>query len=527
LTLPPGTTVDEVWHMKWAAAVVDGQFAPPRYDRPWKPGVVWVDSKVQVPEVIADLGLGSGCTARVTGSPAKCTPASSPTESTRLVASDTIMSSYNPLYYLLVGWPVYLLRGLHGLYAMRLISALLCSLLLAGAAAIARRIGRFAFVGVLVAAAPMVLFEAGSVNPNGPEAAGGMLAFAALSALALAPDPSLVRSRVGCFALGAGVVAVVRPAGLEWLVVIAIMAGLLLGVRRLFEVVRDRRSWPALGGLLVAVLYAAAWNFTRGGLNTVPAASGDDYTLKDSLSDSVRDLPGIFRSMIGPFSSNDAFYPFGTEAVWSCLFGLVLIVAALLASRRQLLVLGTWLAGVLLMPIVANAATGPGMADLWMGRYGLWFAVGLPVYAAMVIELGLAARAPAIARRLTLITVPLVALGHLDIFWYVLRLYGAGMAGSVLPHHFGWEPPLGWVTDCLMLLCGLALMGLLAWHGGTGAWLRPGLLSNALGGGVGIGGKASRSGGAGQVLGGRAVDQEGGDLQPEISPAGDTLPQPL
>ena len=528
LTLPPGTTVDEIWHMKWAAAVVDGQFAPPRYDVPWRPGeVVWVDAKVRVPEVIADLGGESGCSEK-DGKPAKCAPASSPADSTRLVSSDTIMSSYNPLYYLLVGWPVYVLRGLHGLYGMRLVSALLCSLLLACAAVVARRIGRVAFVGVLVAASPMVLFEAASVNPNGPEAAGGLLAFAALSALALDPKPSLVRSRVGFLALGAGVVAIVRPAGLEWLVVIAVMAGLLIGVRRLYELVRDRRSWPGLAGLLVAVLYAAAWNFTRGGLNTIPAKpGGDGYTLKDSLSDSIVALPGTFRSMIGPFSSNNAFYPFGTEAVWSCLFGLVLIVGALLASRRQLLVLGIWLAGVLLMPIVANAATGPGMDDLWMGRYGLWFAVGLPVYAAMIIDIRLAARAPAIARRLTLVVVTLVALGHLDIGWYVVRLYGVGMAGSVLPHHFGWEPPMGWVTNCLMLLFGLALMAVLAWHGAAGPWLRlrPGLSGHAPG--RNVGGRAFRSARMSEVLGGRAVAQESGPPQPETSPADDTLQQTL
>jgi hypothetical protein len=523
LILPLGTTIDEVSHMEWAAAVADGQLAPPRYDVPWETGVVWVAGRVRVPEVIADLGAETGCTSR-DSQPAKCAPVSSPAYSTKLVPTSTIMSSYNPLYYLLVGWPVYVLRGLHGLYAMRLISALICSLLLACAAVVALRIGRLAFVGVLVGAAPMVLFQAGSVNPNGPEAAGGLLVFTALSALALAPEPSLLRSRLGFLALGAGVVTIVRPAGLEWLVVIAVMAALLLGVRRLFEVVRDRRSWPALGGLLAAVLYAAAWNFTRGGLNTIPAAGGDGYTLKDSLSDSVGGMAGVFRSMIGPYASNNAFYPAGTEAVWACLFGVLLVVAAVLATRRQLLVLGIWLAGVLLMPIVANAATAPGMANLWQGRYGLWFAAGLPVYAAMVIDLRLAARAPALARRLTLIMVTLVALGHLDICWYVIRLYGVGLAGSVLPHHFGWEPPMGWPTDCLLFLVGLALLGFLAWRGAAGPALQPGPSSEAPD--RGVGGTAYPGGPMSEVSGERVVDQENGYPQPEPSRADDNPSAP-
>lgn len=464
MTVPLGTTIDEGAHMTWAAAVSDGQLTPSRYDKLWGHDVLWVDARVRVPEVIADLGVESGCSARDPEKPATCA-SSAASDSTRLVPSSTIMSLYNPLYYLLVGWPVHVLPGLDGLYAMRLISALLCSLLLAGAAAVALRIGKVAFAGVLVAATPMVLSQAASVNPNGPEAAGGLLAFTALSALALDPDPARLRSRLGFLALGAGVVAVVRPAGLEWVAVIAVMAVLLLGARPLYRIVRDRRSWPALGGLLVAALYAAAWNFTRGGLNSIPLPHGDKYTLKDSLSDSVRGTPGMLRSMIGPFSSAETFSPFGTEAAWLCLFGFLLVGAALFATRRQLLVLGIWFAGIVLMPTVANALTAPGLINLWQGRYGLWFAVGLPVYAAMVIDMRLAAWAPIVERRLTAIMLAALALGHLAIYWFAVRRYGVGLSGSILPVHFTWAPPMGWESYGLLLLLGLALLGLLAWHG--------------------------------------------------------------
>jgi hypothetical protein len=213
------------------------------------------------------------------------------------------------------------------------------------------------------------------------------------------------------------------------------------------------------------VLYAAAWNFTRGGLNTIPIPNGDGYTLKESLSDSIRGTSGMLQSMIGPFSSSDTFYPFGTEAAWLCLFGFLLLGAALFATRRQLLVLGVWFAGVVLMPIVANAMTAPGLINLWYGRYGLWFAIGLPVYAAMIIDIRLTAWAPVVERRLTTMMGAAVALGHLAMFWYVARLYGVGLAGSVLPLHFKWEPPMGWDLDGLLLLFGLAVLGGLAWRG--------------------------------------------------------------
>lgn len=465
MTVPLGTTADESAHMTWAAAVDDGQLTPPRYDKLWGHDVLWVTARVRGPEVIALLGSESGCSAKDPQKPTTCFTPSAEADSTRLVPTTTIMSLYNPLYYALVGWPVYLLPGLDGLYAMRLISALLCSLLVACAAVVALRVGRIAFAGVLVAATPMVLCQAGSVNPNGPEAAGGLLAFAALSALALKPDPELVRSRLGYLALGAGVIAIVRPAGLEWLVVIAVMAVLMLGARHAYRLVRDRRSWPALGGLAVAILFAAAWQLTRGGLNSIPLPQGDDYTLQNSLSDSVRGTPGMLRSMIGPFSATDTFDPFATEAAWLFLFGFLVLAAALFATRRQLLVVGVWFAGIVFMPIVANALTGPGLIDLWQGRYGLWFAVGLPVYAAMLLDLRLAAWAPVVERRLTWLMVSLVAVGHLAVYWFEARRFGVGQAGSVLPFHFKWSPPMGWATYGLVYVVALALFGFLAWRG--------------------------------------------------------------
>ena len=481
VTDPLGAPIDEAQHMAWAAAVSDGQIAPHRNLEEvfWGRDLVLVVAKVQIPKEIARLDTEVACFAQQPDKSARCYEPIN--HSTRTVASSTEMGSYNPAYYLIVGWPVHVLPGLHGLYAMRIISALICSLLLALAAVLALRIGRIAFSGVLVAATPMALFLAGSVNPNGPEAAGGLLAFTALSALALDPQPALVRSRFRLFALGAAVVTVVRPAGLEWFAVFVVMAVLLLGLRPVLGLVRDRRCRLPLGGLLLSLLYAAAWDLTRGGLNSLPVEGGNGYTVQRSLADSVNEMPGAFKAMIGTLGWNDTAAPFATEAAWIALLGCLLLGAGLLATRRQLLVLAAWLADIVLMPMVANALTAKGLLNLWEGRYGLWFAVGLPIYAAILIATRIDSLPEAVARvedRLMTVFYAAVVLAHLAMYWLLVRRYGMGLRVSVLAHHFAWEPPMGWVPGALLLLGGLALDGVLLWRCAT-RWSPGGLGSAA------------------------------------------------
>jgi hypothetical protein len=466
LTDPLGAPIDEETHMAWAAAVTDGQFSPVSYDQEvrWGLQIDIVTYKVRVPEELMLLDEGVSCYVQHPDIYAQCTL--KPDAPGKIVLYHTSMGSYNPLYYLLVGWPIHVLPGLDGLYGMRLMSALICSILLACAAALALRVGRMAFCGVLVAATPMALFLAGSVNPNGPEAAGGLLAFTALSALALDPRPALVRVRAGLFALGAGVVAIVRPAGLEWFAILAGMAVLMLSARGLLALVRDRRSWPALGGLLAALLFATAWNLTRGGLNSIPAGKGDGYTVGMSLRDTFRHLPGTLTSMIGGVGWNDTSAPFGTEAGWLVLLGFLVLGAVTLAGRRQLLVLGVMAGGIVLIPFVANAWTAPGLINLWEGRYGLWFAAGLPVYAAMVLCTGRDRLPRATLRRVPPLVYATVALGQLGMYWVVVRRYGVGIDGPLIPHVFKWSPPMGWDPGCQLLFLGLGLCGLLIWRFG-------------------------------------------------------------
>ncbi len=463
LATPLGSTIDEPGHMLWGAAVSDGQLHPARYYETvqWSEEILLLRGKVRVPESLAKLDREMDCYAFKSNVPASCAePLNTSDTSTRWT---TVMTTYNPLYYMLVGWPVHVFGGLGGLYAMRLISDLICAALLASAAATALSVGRAAFCGVLVAATPMTLSLAGSVNPNGPEAAGGLLAWTALAALALDPKPELVTRRVGYLALGAGVFTLVRPAGLEWLALFLAMALVLLGRGRIRGLIGGRGARLAVAALAVTAVAAEAWNHFLGGLNVAPTGKPTGYTVGMSVSDSVRATPGYIQQMIGQTGWLDTPAPYGTQAVWLALTGLLVLGALLLGTRREIIVLLLLVAGIIMIPIAANAYKATGVGNLWEGRYLLWWAAALPVLAGTVLAVR-GRRVPAsMTRRLPVLVLAAVSLGQAGMYWVVVRRYGVGLAGPLLPTHFKWSPPMTWFPSALLLVAGLAGATALAW----------------------------------------------------------------
>lgn len=468
ITEPLGAPIDEPSHMLWAAAVSDGQFTPQRHTMEvvWGKPLLIEDTEVTVPKELAELATEINCFSHQPGVPASCyEPLNKSTAEVKYV---TPMGSYNPVYYMIVGWPVHVLSGLYGLYAMRIISALICAALLACAVTAALRVGRVACCGVLVAATPTLLFLAGAVNPNGPEAAGGVLAFTALAALALDPRPELVRSRLSLFALGAGVVTIVRPAGLEWLALLLAIGFVMLGWRASLALVRSRAALPAWIGLGATLLVSAAWDLTRGGLNTVPVKYFNGYTVHDSIRESVLTTGGYIQEMLGVTGWNEVPSPFGTLAAWLCLIGLLVLGSVLFARRRELIALLLLVVGIVVLPVVANASQAYGLVNLWEGRYLLWWSVGLPIYAAAVLAVRLGRLPETVGRRLPPLVYAIVVLGSLGAYWEVVRRYGVGLPGNgtdapveLWPKHFHWEPPGGWLPGALLLLVGFGLIGTL------------------------------------------------------------------
>jgi hypothetical protein len=477
LATPLGASPDEAAHMARAAAVTDGQISTPVQLTPTKMGSVPMylrSAKVRVPESIAALYQEVVCYKFKPERPASC--AEPLNNSSTMVKSTTYAGVYNPAYYVLVGWPVHLVGGLSGLYLMRLMSAALCAALMACAAAIAWGVGRIAFAGVAVAATPMALFLAGTVNPNAPEDAAGLLAWTALIALVIDRRPEAVNLRVASFALGAAVLCTVRPAGIEWLGLLFCVAAVLVPRTLAADLVRRTATQISLAALALCAVVDELWNHFRGGLNLVALNDHAGFTAAHSLSASVRSLPAYTQEAIGIIGWLDTPAPFGTMAAWLGVIGLLVLVALALASRREAAVLLILLAGVVAIPAVANVVEASGLGNLWQGRYVLWWAAGLPVLATMVLAKNADKLPERMMRRLPVMTVLVLVAGHLGMWWVSARRYGVGLSlkHSLLPLHTKWHPPGGWIPATLLLLLGLAAMVLLAFQprrsvGSTGA----------------------------------------------------------
>lgn len=399
----------------------------------------------------------------------------------------TTAGHYNPTYYLLVGWPSLVAKGVHGMYLLRLASALLNSLLLAGAVALAaawRRPG-FLLAGLLTAATPMVLFLNGMVNPNSLEVSSAVLAWVAALSLTLQPDPALRRRRVVTL-VGAGALLVnVRPLGYEWLAAILGTALFVAAGRgAVTAVLRSRTTWYAAGAASPALLFGLWWTLRNGDDAKVPYVKGN--ALVPAAHSTLNGMQWDLQSMIGVFGWLDTPSPMVVYDLWIGVALLLTLVAAACGRWRQVLAVLALGVGIVAIPVVAQGFEARHVGLIWQGRYLLAFAAGLPILAGAVLaaraaEAGSSAEAGEAAgaglpswldRRVVLTVGTVLAFADLAAFFRSLRRYLTGLDGRLLWSKTMWEPPGHWelwaAVYVLALAASIALCAALAGPPGRG-----------------------------------------------------------
>ena len=462
---------DEPAHILRAASVVRGQFNGPdvvQYVKVEHFISREVITGIKLPESYASLNDMYRCYAFNDNTPAGCAPSFH--GGNEIVAMSTAAGRYNPVYYLAVGWPSLLLNGSDSVYAMRLMTALLCAALLASALAIAsewRRRG-VAVLGVLAAATPMVLFLGGVVNPNAVEAAAGILAWTAILSIFMSPDPRLLNLRLAGAGVASASLFCIRPLGLAW-VVATITVGLLVNERGTFRAVVRRRAfwgWTAIAG--VAFVAGEVWNMTH----------PDHSSLSQSLSPATVAMrtfhySGLYiEQMVGNFGWLDTPSPEATVLLWIGIIVALALLALTCARRREALPIAMITAGIILIPL-AGSTLDYKLGPIWQGRYLLAFAAGLPILSAFVI----ARRDPLnpVAReRLVVLSTLVLAVANLAAFYWALHRYLVGINRSLFPRHVHWQPPGTW--PLWIAVYGLAL---LAQYGLVRALLRRDLEQDA------------------------------------------------
>lgn len=467
LATPPSGGPDEPAHVFRAASVVRGEIVPARTD---------VDrgalSIVHVPASIAAAMVRPGSQSGTTDTPgqkpcyaskrqttAAClTPVTTTSTATVPVVSGA--ARYNPVYYLLVGWPTLFAPNEVGVVLMRVISAGLCAAMFASAfcsVSTARR-GRIATVGLLVAVSPGVVFLAGVVNPNGLEIAAAISVWAAGLRLALARDATLAVGRSALYrriGIAASLLVLSRNLSPLWLFVAVVTVLAVAGMPRVRSTLRDRLfwRWGAVAG--VASVAAAGWILASGGGN-VPSVRPRDVTYLEALGRGLRQFDNRLGQIVGTFGWNDTPSPIAAWIAWGVV-GLTLIGAAVrFGTRRQRAVLIALTVFGIAVGFLIEATQYHLLGLFWQTRYSQPVLVGVPLLAGVVLARRLPAHRP--PPWVAWAAVGLTVLTHVLGFLQALIRNGQGLRASLDPFAGDWHPPVGTVTVLVVLLAGLGLL---------------------------------------------------------------------
>jgi hypothetical protein len=390
------------------------------------------------------------------------------------VAVRTGAAAYSPVYYLPVGLPMLVSPGYGGIVAGRLVSALLCALLLAAAVAVAVRLGnRLLVAGLVLVATPMVMNLAGSINPNGLEIAAGALLWCALLAL-LRPVPGDAAAggggRPGArrLVLLAGSAAVllmtVRHMGPLLLGLVLVAAALLARPGQVRALLR-RRDVRWAGAVLVASgVLALVW-FVTAGLADVTAVPqrAHPYPVLTTLRliVAVR-VPFYLQQTVGQFSYGETTIPSWTVAGWCAAVATLAVPALLLAGRRYRLVMAGLAAACLGILVVLEFAFIHTAGWVAHSRYVAPAGAGL-VLGACFVRRWHAALGPAPARRLVWLAVLVAVPVHLWALAAVMTRFQIGPAGLMDPFGGSWQPAGGPFPALAVETAGLLALAVLAW----------------------------------------------------------------
>jgi hypothetical protein len=388
--------------------------------------------------------------------------------STALVQAGTSAGAYNPLYYEIVGAPSLVLSGQPAVYTMRLVSAALSSLFLAGmfAALVASGRRRWTVIAALVSITPMVLYLGGAINPNGLEFATTASFFVSLVALiepGRAGRPSgwmLVLATVS-----AAFLANTRGLSLLWMALAVVLAIVLCGWKNLIAIFSHWTVWISVAVIGLASAFALWWLVTQ----KAPAGPLYDGARTPFWSAAGVMLDRTFeygRGMIGLFGWGDAPAPDFVILVFGAAY-LLLIIAGVSLSRgraRATVVIAS--TSFILIPAALQASVAYQAGFIWQGRYSLSLFALLLLCAGLALDRHRVGWPPVVAR-FSRWAIVLIAIGQAYAFLWALRRYTIGIAQSrgwidmfTIPT---WSPPLGWGTLTIAVIVLLGAASVVLW----------------------------------------------------------------
>ena len=453
ITAPP----DEPTHVIRADALAHGQLI----GKPGPAGTPRVITTVIVPQVIARLQADAACLDQGPSVPARCLQ--HPTGSQQQVAQGIYVGRYPPAYYAVVGAASYASQGPKVVYLMRVITALLVSVL--GGLALAMSDGRprrssLAVVGPLVAVTPMVLNLAGSVNPNGPEIAAAVCLWVALAGIGLAPH-NPPRYLVVSAATAASGLVLLRGLSPLWLLLAVASAAPLIDRSTLIRLFHRLDARIAAITVAVATAVALAWIVAADALAElkgipIPVGTTEPHLFRIA----VDHLYVFLKQAVGDFGRLDTPVPIFCVVVVCAVVATLVVLSLVRSSSRARVALSFTLLASVGAPVIAILLTGRRLGLVEQGRYFLPLWVGIPILAAA--SFGSPRSGVIWTWRLRRALVILVAASDLVSFYGGLRRYTVGINGPLSPFTNApgaWRPPIPpWALDAGFLAAAALLV---------------------------------------------------------------------
>ena len=457
IATPLGATPDEPSHVIKAASVARGELIG-------SPGSDPSRTIVEVPAGIAQAWNWT-CHARDLTISAACIPPSE--NGLDLVEAETSAGLYNPVYYAIVGWPSLVITDTgSAVLAMRTVSALLVSGLLAFAFALIMRMTPRVIGGIAFAAAttPMVFYLGGALSPNGLEIAASLAVATGLLYICLGNAGHRIPVLIGVAVSGL-LLANARGISPLWLAAIGTIVLVVTPRERLAPIVRTTAVRVTLVVLGIGVVAAIAWVLATGSLGALGtfAGAGTVSPVEAFLVMLTRVAdPGV----IGIFGWGETVAPGVVFLVWSTLLAGVLVAAFSVARGRALIGIVVGVGAIVLLPAIVQAASIRTSGYIWQGRYTLALIAAVVVIAAVLVAPRLAELPGAVLTRVSLVAAAAVVVGHVAAFAYALLRYAS--PGSTSPGAFlgrgEWSPPGTGLLWLAALGLGLVLLSAL-WLG--------------------------------------------------------------
>lgn len=493
--IPIKGQADEPAHAIQAAAVVRGQFIVEGHPDVHRFGFKYNRHDVEVPREFKNVEENTACFVFFPEAPEKCAKPV-PTSDGKTGIASTTAANYPPLYYMAVGWPTLFLEGAPSWYAMRFLSALICTGFTAlGIAALARKCGTRYALACTVGLTPTCLAFFAAINPQGPEIAMCFALAGFLIPVAVGHRPS-DRSLIGAGVIVA-LIAMSRPTAALWALGIVGMIGLLIRLEAWRSLMRRRAMWICLGLSAAGCVGALVWNHVARPSDSVFGWAEKDADLFEMIGKlQQRFVQPIWDGAFGYFGWSDNPVP-GWLHVTSIVVCIVFVVVTLALARwRERLAVTLGILFVPLSTIALQYAVLRTAGMMWQGRYNLPFVVALVALAVLPIARRWGTPANAI----------FFAVASVAMFGWAFRVSWRYSLGIKVPWDFSKLSTDHYYALAMMLVG----IGILWWLFVT----RPfdGELTSIDGGAEGWAGSTDGPAGEGSDVAANGVGSDGGDL---------------